>query len=450
MPNIFSSKDLQTGYQRVILGLMILVLAVAGLTPLMTSKASALTLTSRKVTVSTSRADATGTTYSFAFSSATNDDIQSMSYQFCNTPLGTCVLPGTDGSPTAAEKIDVSHVTAAPGSFTGTTATAFSEYSGADAGGCTESDGGSGVATQYCVTRTETTNETVGAKTFVISGITNPIITNTTYETVYVRIVTYSDTAFATPVDSGIVAAGITQQLTVNGRVQERLEFCVAAVDDGGATDTTLPAACSAAPATTTIDIGVVDNVTPVKAPVTTTATNGSNDDYGIAMINTNASSGVVLTFFAEADAGAPDTDQERSFKVDNANCDPVSTTLTDQCFQSAAAGGTGTTITSTNERFGLNIPCIMTTQGTTSNMGSVPVGYSNTDANTANDVDCENDDVGFMFAWNDTGTAATLASSASVVDDEIVKLSFGASAAATTPTGSYTVVTTYIATPTF
>ncbi|MEK9196384.1 MAG: hypothetical protein AAB914_03370, partial [Patescibacteria group bacterium] len=194
----------------------------------------------------------------------------------------------------------------------------------------------------------------------------------------------------------------------------------------------------------------VVDNVTPVKAPVTTTATNGSNDDYGIAMINTNASSGVVLTFFAEADAGAPDTDQERSFKVDNANCDPVSTTLTDQCFQSAAAGGTGTTITSTNERFGLNIPCIMTTQGTTSNMGSVPVGYSNTDANTANDVDCENDDVGFMFAWNDTGTAATLASSASVVDDEIVKLSFGASAAATTPTGSYTVVTTYIATPTF
>jgi hypothetical protein len=37
-----------------------------------------------------------------------------------------------------------------------------------------------------------------------------------------------------------------------------------------------------------------------------------------------------------------------------------------------------------------------------------------------------------------------------SVVDDEIIKLRFGATASATTPTGTYVVVTTYIATPTF
>lgn len=431
---------------------IILLVVMATIAPVLSmSRVDSAQLTSRKVTVSSSKADLAGVTYSFSFSNATASAIQSMSFQFCNTPLGTCVLPGTDGTPTAAEKIDVSHVTAAAGSFTGTNATAFAEYTGADAGGCTESDGGSGVATQYCITRTEAASESVGTKTFEITGISNPIITNTTYETVYVRITTYSDTAFATAVDSGTVAAGITQQLTVNGRVQERLEFCVAAIDDGGATDTSLPSACSAAPTTTTIDIGVIDNTQIVKAPVTATTTNGANDDYGIAMVNTNASNGLVLAYFVQPDGsaqGAPDNDQQYSFKVDNANCDPTSSTTTDQCFYSAASGGT--TFSAGSERFGLNIPCIMTTQGTTSNMGSVPAAYSNTDNTTTNDPDCENDDAGVKFAWNETSSAVTLASSSSVVDDEIVKLSFGATASATTPTGSYTVVTTYIATPTF
>jgi hypothetical protein len=63
--------------------------------------------------------------------------------------------------------------------------------------------------------------------------------------------------------------------------------------------------------------------------------------------------------------------------------------------------------------------------------------------------ADCENEGE-TEFAWSNSSTATTLVSSTNVVDDEIVKLRYGARAAATTPTGSYTVTSTYIATPTF
>ncbi len=239
----------------------------------------------------------------------------------------------------------------------------------------------------------------------------------------------------------GVVAASTARQLTVNGRVQERLEFCVAAIDDAAA----LPANCSAMASTTTIDIGVVDNSSVSIAPVTVTATNGSNDFYGVAMVNTNAASGVVLTYFPQA-AGSG-TNELRSFRVTGATCNVSGTDATDQCFIDAS--GSGETFAAGTERFGLVVPCIDTTQGTTTNLGSVPGAYNGDDNSTTSGADCENEGEA-DFAWNDSGTAATLASSSNVVDDEIVKLRFAAAAASTTPTGSYTVTTTYIATPTF
>lgn len=271
----------------------------------------------------------------------------------------------------------------------------------------------------------------------------------------YVRITVYNNDTF-TPgasdvnkVHYGAVAAGITQQLTTQGRVQERLEFCVAAIDDGGNTDTTLPINCGAIPTTTTIDIGIVDNTSVVFAPVDATPTNGANDYYGIAMINTNAAGGVALTYYPEIDTnvGGGDTDQLRNFRVAGADCSATTTSVTDQCFVSASTAGE--TFAAGTERFGLFIPCIDTTQGTTSNLGTVPAAYNGSDNNTASVANCEtaaNTD----FAWDNTGTAVTLASSTTVVDDEIVKISFGATASATTPTGLYRVTTTYVATPTF
>jgi hypothetical protein len=58
-------------------------------------------------------------------------------------------------------------------------------------------------------------------------------------------------------------------------------------------------------------------------------------------------------------------------------------------------------------------------------------------------------------FAWEETAPAANvvatpIAFSTTVLDYELIVLRFAARAAATTPTGSYTVTSTYIATSTF
>jgi hypothetical protein len=441
---------------------------------LLNSQVEAATITSRSVRIDSSQPDLAGVGYNFTFTTITNAAIQSMIYQFCNTPLGTCVLPGTDGTPTAAERIDVDAGTASSGAFTGTNATAFADVN-TDTGSCTDADTGSGTSTMFCANRTQAAAEAPGVKTFIISSITNPIIASGNNEQIYVRISLFSDTSFATPVDTGVVAASVVNQLTVTGRVQERLVFCVFALDDAagssgtvGGAATNYPTNCSAAEATasSSVDIGVVDNIAIARSPVDNTPpTFIGNDRFGAAMINTNASNGVTLTYFATA-AGSG-TNELRSFRVAGVTCNVSGTDITDQCFISADDTA-GETFTAGTERFGMQIACIAnsTTQaaaGTTSNLGSGGTGtgasggtfntvYSNTDDNVADDGsdDCENSDAGVKFGWRDSGTAQALVHSSTVVDDELVKMRFGATASATTPTGTYTVATTYIATPVF
>jgi hypothetical protein len=53
-------------------------------------------------------------------------------------------------------------------------------------------------------------------------------------------------------------------------------------------------------------------------------------------------------------------------------------------------------------------------------------------------------------FAWVETGTATQIASSTSAVDDEALILKFAATPSITTPFGSYTAQSDYIAVPTY
>jgi hypothetical protein len=72
-------------------------------------------------------------------------------------------------------------------------------------------------------------------------------------------------------------------------------------------------------------------------------------------------------------------------------------------------------------------------------------------DDNAGFEDNCENDPAeGDLYAWNDSSTAQAIIGSSTVVDDELIKLRFGATAEATTPTGTYTVASTFIATATF
>jgi hypothetical protein len=337
-------------------------------------------------------------------------------------------------------------------------ATAFTEYTG-NANGCNDSAGVTG-DTMYCITRTEATSATGTNATVDLGAITNPSTTNTT---VYIRVSLYDNATFTgSPIHDGTVAAAIVERLTITGRVQERLDFCVSAIQDG----TALPANVGACPAVgdSAIDLGVIDNSTIAVSPVATTPTNGSDDDYGILMVNTNASNGVAIVYFVEnaTSVSGGDTDQLRAFRVLPADCNASAATLTDQCFQSASNAGSGTDFgVGGTEMFGLHVACVDNTQGTTSSFATAnttPDPYNNADGSIAFAANCHSydglgggtPDTGDSFGWNVSGTADLLTSSTTVVDDEIVKIRFGATASATTPTGSYTAVTTYIATATF
>ena len=388
--------------------------------------AGAAQLTARKVTISDSEISATGVNYTFNFTTATAAAIQGVRLQFCTTPLAEpCTVP---------TGLTVAGSDATAATQTWTNAGDFSDNGSSDEGACTEATNS---AQEICIERANASSESVGAKQFTINTVTNP----STQTSVYVRIATYSDTAFATAVDDGVVAAATARQLTVNGRVQERLVFCVSAHDDAAA----LPADCTAMGSNTTIDLGVIDNTAVKIAPQNEINNDGANDDYGLAQINTNASSGVVLSYFPEQ-AGTG-TEQLRSFRVTGALCNVSAASTTDQCF----VDGTGAAgeFDSGDEGFGLVVACVDNTEGTTTNITTSVDAYDGDDDSIAVGADCENEGE-TEFAWSNSGTAATLVSSTNVVDDEIVKLRFGARAAPTTPTGSYTVTSTYIATPTF
>jgi hypothetical protein len=411
--------------------IQIAVLIVAAISPaFVNTAASAAQLTNRSATISTSAPSSTGVQFAFGYTLATSSAVQGLIYQFCTTPLGACTAPGW--TLTGFTQVGQS-------GWSG--ATAFAAHGASDTGDCTQS---TNATSMICFTRADATAE-AGARTHTVGGIT----TNATFQTVYIRISSYSDAVFTTGnlKDTGVVAVSINRQLTTTGRVQERLSFCVYAADAAAAT----PANCGAAPTTTTIDIGVIDNSGIAQSPVPNSPpTTFGNNMYGNLMVNTNAQNGIDVTYFPEVATSG--TNQLRDFRVAGATCNALNTTLTDQCFQHANT--TITTFTAGTEDFGLYIPCVDETVATTTGFlgagGTVNAAYIGTDADVSSSNVCQSEAGNTKFAWDASGTPVNLAHSPSVVDNEVVKLRFGATASSTTPTGQYSVTTTYIATPTF
>ncbi len=444
MKQTFAGFDVSARIRRMSAIAQAAILVAAALIPLLvTGQASALQITNRKVTINDSVVSQTGVQYDFEFDFASTA-VQGVTFQFCTAPLGTCTLPTGMNVNRTLTTLD------AHTNFP-TNATAFTEFTTDNTGECDDIDGSSD-DTMYCISRTEATAAAGTNATVDLGAITNP----SSIQTVYIRVQLYSDTSFATRVHEGTVAAAIVDQLTINGRVQERLDFCVAAVDDDDAVPTTV-ALCSAL-TDSNVDIGVIDDSSIAVAPVEPTTTNGSDDDYGILMVNTNASGGVVLGYYAEdpTSVSSSDADQLKSFRVIPTDCNATASVTTDQCFVSASNAGSGTVITQGTELFGMYIPCVQQNDGvnsTTANLTTANGAYNGDDNTITTSAGCETETFTSgtaTLAWNTGSSADTLISSTSVVDDEIVKLRFGATASSTTPTGSYTVVTTYIATPTF
>ena len=314
---------------------------------------------------------------------------------------------------------------------------------------------------QLLVTRTDTTDEDATAnKQITLTGLTHDTDANTTF---YVRMRLYNSNTTqnaTTLVYEGTVAQSTSQTLNVSARVQERLAFCVGATitNDATADKTTTPGGDELRNSDDTADIddcadvdgtnvnlGVVDNSQVNTSPVADTR--GGNITNGLAMVNTNAVNGTVVSYAALQETASG------SLKVDGSSCvGPAS--LVDQCFNSA--GATQGVIAAGVEEFGMTIGGVncASNPGTsyTCNYGA---GATNL-VPQANYVGAAGNAFGVTngFAWVDDGTYTNIASSGGstikVLEDEALILNFGATASATTPTGTYDVDVDFVATPTF
>jgi hypothetical protein len=433
-------------------------LLLAALAPLLLGGgASASQVTERKITLSSSKVGQTSVTYSVSFKPVSTSDIKGIVVDFCqNSPLVGVACTKTNGVtavPTSGT-VAVTHTgaTGSPVSFNavvGTTAQA-GRLLLTHATGLTPVTAGNTITFSFTATNPSGTSSTVGA-----AG------------TFYARIVTFTSDATATNYDStatgannpgthldeGGIALSTAKQLTVNARVQEQLEFCVGSVDSTVNSNASAPANCSDAIFTggsndNTVDLGVVDSNAPSVSPVD--ATNGGDNQNGGVMIRTNAVNGAVITYFAEQNTSSG------KLKVAGAACS--GTSATDQCFNSADGNGAAGAqeadfaTSATGEKFGMTAGKVLRPTGSTTTNLTRSTDYDGNGTATASACAPATVDSASCFTWDDTGGASpvVLASSNTVLDYEMLLLNFAARAAATTPTGSYTVTSTYIATATF
>jgi len=218
--------------------------------------AQAAQITGRSLTLGSSTKSA-ATTYAFAFTvPTTGTAIKSFDALACTTPLGTCTTP--TGMVTTS-----STLTTQPTGF-------------GCAAGWTVNTGTAGdlrMVDAACATNPS------GSQAISFSAVTNSSTPNTTF---YMRITTYSDSAWSVPIDTGNVAGAIedTGDMAVNAQVAESLTFCV------GQTGTS----CSGG--------GAVSGNSATLSPNPLT-TAGISTNTSVFVVSTNAGTGVAVTYKA-------------------------------------------------------------------------------------------------------------------------------------------------------
>src|SRR3990167_1783030 len=215
------------------------------------SRASAAQITSRKLTLSTNcpAAAAATTTYTFNFTVPSGTVLQSAEAEVCTTASGSCTTPT---------------------GFSNSSSTLSSQPTNlGDAAGWTVSTVTAG---KLRLKKTGNAAAPTGAQTVVFGNVQNPTTTNTTF---YLRITTYSDDAWTTGVDTGVVAASTATQISLTSVVDEVLTFC---------TGTSGITSSSCAGATgSSIDLGTLSS----------SATASGTSQLGVT---TNADSGYAIT----------------------------------------------------------------------------------------------------------------------------------------------------------
>jgi len=429
-------------------------LSVMWLTPVFMGNAKAATaqITNRKVTIGSGQSGVSNT-YTFNFTTVTSGfHLDGIKLIVCTTaigtyPGGTCTKPGTSSL----------FSTAAFGSISGFTDTTVFTVDTAGANDC--------VATAHvevlCLKRTSASNDTAGAKTLVINTVTNPNVTGA----FYIGITTYNANNWpsAGAKDAGTVASAVVTTLQVNALVAEVLNFCVGSTTVDSDSTGTVASDCTGVSGSS-VNLGVLDSGKVNITPVSTTCTAADCGKNGVAMVRSNAINGTVVYY----DAIANGTNHTGTLRVSGSTCNATAnnsssdtTDNTDQCFNVRTTAGFFDT---TTERFGMTVAgvnCGSTTSYTCTGTGTANLvrasnynGDGSTNTYQTTDIDEINGPSANKYAWDESGTATQIASSASStvkqVDDEALILKFAAHPLITTPFGSYQAQADFIAVSTY
>jgi hypothetical protein len=333
-------------------------LVLAGFMPQLVNAAQ---ITGRSFTLSNSDGAATSVTYTFGSAALpTATAVRSVAAQACTTASGACSTPT---------------------GFTGASASLASQPTGL---GSTSSWTNGSNAGNLRITHASNVTAPSGAVAIVWNGVTNPTADNTTF---YLRVTTYSDAAYTTAIDNGVVAVSTAEAIQVTASVDETLTFCVGT---SGVTNSS----CS----------GATGNSVALGS-LTTSTTGSGTSQLGVA---TNASSGYSIT-------------------INGTTLTSGGNTITALSTQTASTQG--------GEQFGVNLR-----DNATPNVGTDADG-SGTATPTANYNTVDQ----FRFVTGDS-----IASKNSSDAFRRFHVAYIANIASTTEPGSYAATMTYIATPTF
>ena len=213
----------KSGLYRTLCTTMAAVMVVALLPIFFSGRASAGAISSKSITMSSSKVSDTGVTYTIAFTPSSTDG--AVAIDFCQTAVigSTCTVP-----------------------------LGFSAASGSGSLG-TGWDAATYQGTSITAKRTTTALAAATAVTVTVTGITNPSSTGT----FYARIMTWSTVALpsaqgwaynggsptegSSMTDYGAVGLSTANLITINATVQEFLLFCVTSTDTTGLTDAACP-----------------------------------------------------------------------------------------------------------------------------------------------------------------------------------------------------------------
>lgn len=265
-----------TLFKQITSGLSIAVLLLASFS----TTANAAQITARKVTIGSS-APSASTTYAFTFTVPSGTVLKSASFDACTTASGTCTTP--------------SGFSASSSTLTGQPTNL------GDASGWTVNTATTG---SLRLLKSGNVAAPTGSQTVSFSSVTNPSALNSTF---FLRMTTYSDAAWTTPVDTGNVATSTAGQITVTASVDETLTFTLAAatVPLGTLTTSTTGSGTSSMTASTnagsgySITVGGTTLTGPIAITALTspTASSTNNKQFGLNLVaNTTPSVGTAAS----------------------------------------------------------------------------------------------------------------------------------------------------------